>query len=79
MQEKISKIEVRLEIEYDKEKDSLVKLSELITDIDPAQNNACILVSYESTNTINLYRSFKAPCTEGELKSPKAIRLSQHD
>lgn len=60
MQEEIPKIEIRLEIEYDRSDDSLVELSEFITDIDPALTQACIYVSYECTNTIKLYRAFKA-------------------
>ncbi|OCX51936.1 hypothetical protein BEL04_18210 [Mucilaginibacter sp. PPCGB 2223] len=52
-------INLILEIEYDKGTDSLVELSEFITDLDTARNDAGICVSYECINTINLYKAFE--------------------
>ncbi|SEO84127.1 Predicted ATP-dependent endonuclease of the OLD family, contains P-loop ATPase and TOPRIM domains [Mucilaginibacter gossypiicola] len=60
LQDHNPKIELQLHITYDKEKDSLKELSEFITDLDPARNDACICISYECTNTLSLFKAFRA-------------------
>jgi putative ATP-dependent endonuclease of the OLD family len=59
LQEKNPKIELLLTIDYNKLTDTLSELSEFITDLDDARHDATILVSYESINTVNLYKAFK--------------------
>jgi predicted ATP-dependent endonuclease of OLD family len=59
IQETNPSIELILEIVYDKANDSLVELSEFITDLDPDRNDAGICISYECINTVNLYRAFE--------------------
>ena len=58
IQEKFPKIQLQIEFIYDKEKDSLVELSEFITDLDVERNDACVLLSYEPVNTIGLLKQF---------------------
>lgn len=58
MQETIPKIELYIEIVYDKVQDSLIELSEFITDLDINRNDACILVSYESINSLGLFKAY---------------------
>lgn len=54
------KIEVKIEIEYDVVDDSLIELSEFITDLDINRNDATILVTYEPKNSLGLYNSFNS-------------------
>lgn len=54
----IPKIQIAFEIEYDKKMDSLNELSEFITDLEDARNDATICVSYEPQNTLRLFQSF---------------------
>jgi predicted ATP-dependent endonuclease of OLD family len=54
----IPKIELSIEIEYNKEIDKLVELSEFITDLDEKRNDATILISYEPKNTLGLLKSY---------------------
>lgn len=56
--ETIPKIELYVKIEYNKDKDSLVELSEFITDLDPLKHDATILVAFEAKNSLGLYSSF---------------------
>src|ERR1035437_6244018 len=58
IQNTIPKIELIIEIEYDKTKDSLIELSEFITDLDDTRNDATILLSYEPRNSLGLFNSF---------------------
>lgn len=58
IQNLIPKIELRIEIEYDKNKDELIELSEFITDLDESRNDASILLSYEPKNTLGLFKSY---------------------
>lgn len=52
------KIQLQIEFIYDKKKDSLIELSEFITDLDDKRNDACVLLSYESHNTLGLLKAF---------------------
>ncbi len=65
IQELNPKIELILHIEYDIKSDTLIELSEFMTDLDETRNEVCILVSYECTNTINLYKAYKDASKNG--------------
>lgn len=52
------KIQLQIEFIYDNVKDSLINLSEFITDLDVNRNDACVLLSFESYNSIGLLKSF---------------------
>lgn len=55
----IPKIEINLEIEYNKENnESLVELSEFITDLENTRNDATICISFEPKNTLKVFQSF---------------------
>ena len=58
IQDSFPKIQVQIEFSYDKLKDSLVELSEFITDLDDDRNDACVLLSYEPINTLGLLKMF---------------------
>src|SRR5690554_453293 len=58
IQNRFPKIQLQIEFSYDKLKDSLIELSEFITDLDIDRNDACVLLSYEPTNTLGLLKSF---------------------
>ncbi|CAA0150010.1 conserved hypothetical protein [Tenacibaculum maritimum] len=52
-------ISLEIEIEYDKNRDSLVNLSQFITDLDPKRNDAIIQVTYVPKNTLGMFNSYK--------------------
>ena len=52
------RIQLQIEFIYDKVKDSLINLSEFITDLDVNRNDACVLLSFESYNSVGLLKSF---------------------
>ncbi|UZO79556.1 AAA family ATPase [Aquimarina sp. ERC-38] len=55
----IPKIKVNFEIQYNKRNnESLVELSEFITDLEDARNDATICISFEPKNTLNIFQSF---------------------
>lgn len=58
IQKEFPKIQFQIEFEYNKIKDSLINLSEFITDLDENRNDACVLLSYESHNSIGLLKMF---------------------
>lgn len=58
IQDRFPKIQLQIEFSYDKLKDSLVELSEFITDLDVDRNDACVLLSYEPVNTLGLLKMF---------------------
>ena len=58
IQERFPKIQLQIEFIYNKAKDSLVELSEFITDLDVERNDACVLLSYEPVNTLGLLKLF---------------------
>ncbi len=51
-------IRVEIQLEYDKVKDSLINLSEFISDLDDAKNTATIKLQYQSKDSIRLFNSF---------------------
>lgn len=56
----IPKIKINFEIEYNKENnESLVELSEFITDLEDARNDATICVSFEPKNTLKVFQSYE--------------------
>ncbi|ATP56233.1 hypothetical protein CPT03_07005 [Pedobacter ginsengisoli] len=54
----IPKITLSIQVEYDKVKDSLINISDFISDLDDTKSDATILFKYEPKETINLFRSF---------------------
>lgn len=51
-------ISIQIEIEYDKQNDSIVNLSQFITDLDPNRNDAIIQVTYTPKNTLGMFKSY---------------------
>lgn len=56
----VPRIKVNFEFEYNKKNnESLVELSEFITDLEDARNDATICISFEPKNTLKLFQSFE--------------------
>jgi len=51
-------IKLEIQLEYDKEKDSLINLSEFISDLDDSKNTATIKLQYQSKDSIRLFSLF---------------------
>lgn len=51
-------IQLEVQLEYDKTKDSLINLSEFISDLDDSKNTATIKLQYQSKDSIRLLISF---------------------
>lgn len=61
----IPRIILSIQIEYDKTNDSLINISEFISDLDENRNDATLLFKYEPKDTIGLFKSFdNRPKTE---------------
>ncbi|MFV8324917.1 ATP-dependent nuclease [Flavobacterium sp. ZS1P14] len=58
IQNQMPKVQLFIEVEYDIQEDSLINLSEFVTDLDENRNDATILISYESNNSLGLFSSF---------------------
>lgn len=55
----IPRIKINFEIQYNKENnESLIELSEFITDLEDARNDATICISFEPKNTLKVFQSF---------------------
>ena len=54
----IPSIQIIIEIEYDKINDSLINLSEFISDLDDSKNMAIVKLSYQSKDTLRLFNVF---------------------
>lgn len=54
----IPRITLRIGVEYDKVRDSLIHISEFISDLDDAKSDVSILFKFEPKDTINLFKSF---------------------
>lgn len=68
----IPKIKINFEIEYNKgNNESLVELSEFITDLEDARNDATICISFEPKNTLKIFQSF-------ENREEKTIELIEY-
>lgn len=56
----IPRIKINFEIQYNKESnESLVELSDFITDLEDARNDAIICISFEPKNTLKVFQSFQ--------------------
>lgn len=51
-------IKLEIQLEYDKKKDSLINLSEFISDLDDSKNTATIKLQYQSKDSIRLFSLF---------------------
>lgn len=51
-------IQLEIQIEYDKAKDSLINLSEFISDLDDSKNIAIIKLQYQSKDSLRLFTAF---------------------
>lgn len=58
IQNQTPKVQLFIEFEYDIETDCLINLSEFITDLNEKRNDATVLISFESTNSLGLFSSF---------------------
>jgi putative ATP-dependent endonuclease of OLD family len=58
VQDNIPRIELIIQFEYDKKTDSLIELSEFISDLDVNRNDATALISYEPTNSLGMLSAF---------------------
>lgn len=68
----IPRIKVNFEIEYNKENnESLIELSEFITDLEDDRNDAKICISFEPKNTLKVFQSF-------ENREDKKIKLIEY-
>lgn len=56
----IPNIQLEIQLEYNKAKDSLINLSEFISDLDDSKNTATIRLQYQSKDSIRLFTSFVA-------------------
>jgi predicted ATP-dependent endonuclease of OLD family len=54
----IPNIQLEIQIEYDKAKDSLINLSEFISDLDDSKNIAIIKLQYQSKDSLRLFAAF---------------------
>ncbi len=68
----VPKIIINFEIQYNKvDNESLVELSEFITDLEDARNDATICISFEPKNTLKVFQSF-------ENREDKTIELIEY-
>jgi len=58
IQQRFPRIQLQIEFIYDKTKDSLIELSEFITDLDVERTDGCVLLSYEPENSLGLLKMF---------------------
>ncbi|SDJ09752.1 AAA family ATPase [Chryseobacterium jejuense] len=58
IQNQTPKVQLFIEFEYDIETDCLINLSEFITDLNEERNDATVLISFESINSLGLFSSF---------------------
>lgn len=58
IQEYLPKIQIYFQIEYNPQLDSLINLSEFITDLDENRCDATILISFESNNSLGIFSAF---------------------
>lgn len=65
----IPNIQIEIQIEYDKDKDSLTNLSEFISDLDDTKSTAIIKLQYQSKDSFRLFSAF----SDRKEKSQKLI------
>lgn len=56
---KTPKVQLYIEFEYNIDKDSLISISEFITDLDEKRKDATVLISYEPKDSLKLYGLFQ--------------------
>lgn len=77
--EEIPRITLNVQIEYDKLKDSLINISEFISDLDENRSDATLLFKYEPKDTIGIFKSFdKRPKKEVKLIEWLNENISSH-
>lgn len=54
----IPRITLEIKIEYNKNEDSLINISDFISDLDDSKTEATILFKHEPSDTINLFKTF---------------------
>lgn len=54
----VPKIQITLLLEYNPDNDSLINLSEFITDLDENRNDATVLISFEPKDTLRLFNAY---------------------
>lgn len=59
-------IQLEIQIEYDKAKDSLINLSEFISDLDDSKNIAIIKLQYQSKDSLRLFTAFNVRKEKGQ-------------
>jgi putative ATP-dependent endonuclease of OLD family len=59
-------IQLVIQLEYDKAKDSLINLSEFISDLEDDKNSATIKLQYQSKESIRLFTSFASQKEKGQ-------------
>lgn len=59
-------IQLEIQIEYDKSIDSLINLSEFISDLDDSKNTATIKLHYQSKDSIRLFTSYGVRKEKGQ-------------
>lgn len=75
----IPRITLKVEIEYDKLKDSLINISEFISDLDENRSDATLLFRYEPKDTIGIFKSFdNRPKEEVQLIEWLNENISSH-
>ncbi|GEM51836.1 ATP-dependent endonuclease [Empedobacter brevis NBRC 14943 = ATCC 43319] len=77
--EEIPRITLGVQIEYDKIKDSLINLSEFISDLDENRSDATLFFKYEPKDTIGIFKSFDSrPKKEVQLIEWLNENISSH-
>lgn len=75
----IPRITLKVEIEYDKVKDSLINISEFISDLDENRSDATLLFKYEPKDTMGIFKSFhNRPKKEVQLIEWLNENISSH-
>ncbi len=58
IQSTVPKVELFMEFEYIKEINHLIELSEFIIGLEDSRNDATVLISFESKNSLSLFSAF---------------------
>ena len=75
----IPRITLSIQIEYDKVEDSLINISEFISDLDENRSDATLLFKYEPKDTISIFKSFNnRPKKEVQLIEWLNENISSH-
>ena len=75
----IPRITLSIQIEYDKVEDSLINISEFISDLDENRSDASLLFKYEPKDTISIFKSYNnRPKKEVQLIEWLNENISSH-